>query len=431
MRVLLIQSKHTVGEPVLPLGLLYVATSLTNHDHEVRILDMNITNDHFADVRKLIRSFEPEIIGVGIRNIDNQQYFAYRSFFEPFLTLVSALKNTSPTSIILAGGSGFSIFAHEFMKRVPALDYGVLNEGEETMPELLDNLDAPGSVRGIFYRRDDTIRFTGARAHIDFANMSAPRRDMVDLTPYLDYPFSIGVQTKRGCPLTCAYCIYPYLQGAEIRMRPIESVVDELDELASKYGVRNFFFVDSVFNVPPLYARELLEKMLARGLNLRWRSYDNLKLIDAGYMKLAIEAGCDCIELSPDGISKSTLTALNKNFVKQDIERVCSIAKQIDDVKVNFCFFINGPGESVGNLINLFFFILRFRFISNKKVGSLIIHPIRIYPHTPLHTLAVEKGIIKEDDDLLIGPGFYNPAPLRYLLAILSPILRWLSSLLH
>lgn len=423
MRVLLVQSRteSKAGGLVFPLGLCYVATALMSHNHEVSIYDTNVSTNHIAELRKLIRNLEPEVIGVGLRNMDNSVSWNFRSFVEPFLDLVAMLKETAPASRILAGGAGFSIYARQLMERAPAIDYGIFTEGEEAMPELLDNLDQPKSVRGIFYRRNGTIHFTGAREPIDFANLPAPRRDTVDLTPYLEYPFSIGVQSKRGCPYKCAYCTYPYLQGAELRVRPVRAVLDELDEMVKKYGLRDFWFADSIFNVPPSYAREVLEGMIARGLSLRWRSYSNLKFVDEEYMKLARDAGCNYFEFSPDGISSSTLTALNKDITEQDIERVYSAAKHVDDVKVSFDFFINGPGESMGNLFRLILFIIRFKLILRKKGTFIMFHPIRIYPHTPLHTLALEKGMLQEDDDLL-GPVFYNPPPLRHILAGLFPI---------
>lgn len=424
MRVLLVQSKSTptMEQLTLPLGLCYVATALMNHNHEASIYDTNVSTEPVAELRKLIRNLEPEVIGVGLRNMDNGNAWHFRSFVEPFLDLVSMLKKAAPASKILAGGSGFSIYAWQLMERVPAIDYGIFTEGEEAMPELLDNLDQPQSVKGIFYRRNGTIHFTGAREPLDFANLPAPRRNMIDLTPYLEFPFSIGVQSKRGCPYKCAYCTYPYLQGAELRVRPVQAVLDELEELVKKYGLRDFWFVDSVFNVPQSHARDMLEGMLSRELSLRWHSYDNLKFVNGEYMKLARDAGCQGFELSADGISRSTLTALNKDFSEQDIERVYSAAKQIDDVKVTFNFFINGPGESVRNLFRLIFFIARCRFILRKKAGLLWIDLIRIYPHTPIHALALEKGMLRQDDDL-VEPVFYNPPPLRYLVRLV-PVVR-------
>jgi len=406
---------------VFPLGLCYVATALMNRNHEVTIYDANVSADPMAELGKLTRNLEPEIIGVGLRTIDNSSYWNYHYYVGQCFDLVSMLKEATPTSKILAGGPGFSIYPRQIMERATAIDYGIFNEGEESMPELLDNLDNPQSVGGIFYRHNDTIHFTGAREPIDFANLPAPRRDIVDLTPYLEHPFSIGVQTKRGCAFKCAYCTYPYLEGAELRLRPAHAVVDELENLSEEYGLQSFWFVDSIYNVPQSHARDICETMIVRGLNLRWQSYYNEKFSDREHMKLARDSGCDCFVFSPDGISRSTLAALNKNLNEQDIERVYSVSKQLGEVKVGFSFFVNGPGESLANLLRLVTFFSRLKLKLRSKVAFVGFALIRIYPNTHIHTLAIEKGLIKEDDDLM-KPVFYNPPPLCYILAILKRV---------
>lgn len=432
MRVLLVQSKSISRDEdlVLPIGLCYVATELINHGHEASIVDTNVDNGSAASLSKVIRNLEPDIIGVGLRNIDDPSFLSYHHFLEPFLELVTTLQQASPASRIIAGGSGFSLYAQKLMERVPALDYGIYNEGEEAMAELLDNLDQPQSVKGIFYRHNGSIQFTGLRKPIDFANSAAPRRDLLDLTPYLQYPHTIGIQAKRGCPFKCIYCSYPYLEGTKLRTRPAHAVLDEMDELVRNYGIRNFMFVDSVFNFPQSHTREILEGMLARGFNLQWQSFDNIKFIDEEYMKLAIEAGCGHFTFSPDGITGQTLDALKKEISEKDIERIYSAAKHIDHIKVSFCFFINGPGESIGNILRLTFFILRCLLVLRKNVTLPHIHTIRVYPHTQLHTLALEKGLVQQDDDLLM-PVFYNPPPLRYVLAILVPAVKLLTKVVR
>ena len=431
MRILLIQSKSKPKEesPILPLGLCYVATALSRHNHEVNIYDTNTSNDPIRELRESIKIHEPQVIGVGLRNIDTSRYTHHSNYVEPFNELISQLKEMAPGIKILAGGPGFSIYGMEIMKRVPTIDYGIFNEGEETIPELLNSLDQPQDVKGIFYRLNDTVQFTGAREPIDFRNLPAPKRDFLDLTPYLEHSFSIGVQTKRGCPFKCTYCTYPYLQGAELRIRPVHDVLDELEELVKKFSLRSFFFVDSIFNVPQSYTRELLEGMLERGINLRWRSYDEPKFADTEYMRLAKETGHDLFEFSPDGVSRSTLRGLDKVTTEQDIKRVYSIAKRTDDIKVIFSFFINSPGESIGNIFRLFLFVLRCKLFLRKKLDGTHVHLIRIYPNTKLHALALDKGLLRRDDDL-IRPVFYNPPPLRYILVILFPIARRIRSVL-
>jgi radical SAM superfamily enzyme YgiQ (UPF0313 family) len=421
----------------MPLGLCYLATALARDNHEINIYDTNIGNNPIPGLKRLLRISEPDIIGIGLRNIDTGNYKRRDHFVQPFSEMVSIIKEAAPESKIIAGGPGFSIYGRQLMERLPDIDYGIFCEGEETVPDLLNNLDGPQSVKGIFLRNNGTVLFTGAREPIDFARFPAPRRDFLDLGPYLEHSYSIGIQTKRGCHFSCVYCTYPFLQGTEVRMRSPDGVLDELEGLVREHNLRSFFFVDSIFNTPQSHAREILEGMMARGIELQWRGFDELKYFDMEYFKLAKAAGCRDFEFSPDGISRSTLARLNKLTTPGDIERGYSIFRKNDDVRVTFSFFINGPGESLTNIFRLIFFKIRCKLFLVKKLNAAYVFLIRIYPNTHIYSLALEKGFLKPDDDI-IRSVFYNPPPLKYILNVLMPtigksrsVFRVLKRLIH
>ena len=100
MRVLLVQSKSKQEDdkPVLPLGLCYLATALTGHNHEIDIYDTNTSTNPISELKRLIRSSEPEIIGVGLRNIDTSRYADDYNYVQPFAELVSIIKEGSSFS---------------------------------------------------------------------------------------------------------------------------------------------------------------------------------------------------------------------------------------------------------------------------------------------------------------------------------------------
>jgi anaerobic magnesium-protoporphyrin IX monomethyl ester cyclase len=424
VRVLLVQAKSIIADwsPSLPLGLCYIGTALADSGHKVNIYDTNINSAPIPELKRLIRSDEPDIIGVSLRNVDTSIYTHPADYVQPFDELLAAIKEAAPGARIIAGGAGFSIFARRLMERRHEIDFGVFNEGEETLPELLNNLDRPKSVKGLFLRSNGAVLFTGNRKPVDFASLPAPRRDFLDLAPYLKYTSSIGVQTKRGCPFKCVYCTYPYLQGANIRMRPPKAILDEVEGLVREYGIKSFFFVDSIFNVPPKHAREIMEGMLERGFNLNWECFDELKYFNEDYFKLAKASGHRQFDFSPDGVSRSTLTSLNKSTSPEDIERGFSILKKNKGAIASFSFFINGPGESLGSLFRLCLFLIRTKLFLRRKHYATPVLLIRIYPNTPIYSLALDKGLIKPDDDL-IEAVYYNPAPLKYILKVIIPFI--------
>ena len=142
MKVMLIQAYLGRKElPVFPLGLAMLAAVLPGHD--VKIFDPNVSDDPYNDLKTSLAQFQPEVVGISLRNIDNQQgidFFYYFKTMEPTLKII---KETCPQCAIAIGGAGYSMFADKIMRRLDKVDFGVYLEGEESFPELLDNLRSP------------------------------------------------------------------------------------------------------------------------------------------------------------------------------------------------------------------------------------------------------------------------------------------------
>ncbi len=156
MRILLIQSYSPhIEEVVFPLGLCYIATALINHGHEVTVYDPNVHIDPLGELKDIAQTSQPEIIGIGLRNIDNSSYWNFFSYLDTFFETVSLVRKEIPRGKILAGGPGFSIYARRIMERVEAIDYGIFAEGE------VDRSPTGTGVSGrlaIHYRRGEITR---------------------------------------------------------------------------------------------------------------------------------------------------------------------------------------------------------------------------------------------------------------------------------
>ena len=212
---------------VYPLGISYVASVLG--EHNVALFDPNTAKDHSGELSSLIEKIKPDVIGLSIRVLINLQ--KNKDILASIRSYVQYIKALSPHSTICAGGSGFSLYACKIMKEIEDIDFGVFLSGEQSFLELLDHLDSPEKVKGIYYRKNGVVFFSGEREKTNFGNFFIPRRDLLDLKKYDPYPFSIGVRTKIGCGFHCIHCNYIFLNGNSLYLRPPEEVVDEIEQL--------------------------------------------------------------------------------------------------------------------------------------------------------------------------------------------------------
>ncbi len=420
MKILLVQSYLGRKEPVVfPLGLCNLATALAG-GHDVKVLDMNICERPFEELEKILASFAPGLVGISVRNIDSVTYndiFYYYKMLNPTLELI---RRAAPGTRTVVGGSGFSLYAEKIMRRNPLIDFGIFLEAEDSLPELVARLDSPAEVKGTFFRSGADVIFTGARGPVDFAALPMTRRDFLPVERYFRTPFSMGIETKRGCSLRCAYCTYPFLNGSSYRLRPPDKVAAEVEYLARELKAPNFIFVDSVFNLPLDHARSIISALIARKTKTPWLAWYNEKNLEMDFMKVAIDAGCIGFSFSPDGLTDVTLRGLDKNLTEADVMRGYELVNSLKGATGGYNFFVNPPGQDFKGLIKLLLFYFRTRVLRRGKFKSFGLNYPRIEPDTALFKRAVADGLIGKDTDLLpdderdLKKLFFEPRTNRY-----------------
>lgn len=422
MRVLLVQAFTALDmELVYPLGLAYLAAHLD--EHEVEIFDVNLFREApYEALEQKLKAFGPDVVGISLRNMKVGMPHLHTDDFEPQAKAIELIKRVCPTVKVVAGGTAFSLYSETFMKRLPQIDIGLWGEGEHRFRALLDTLDHPETIKGIYYRKPDgSVAFTGTPPGEDWKNLKHPRRDLVPAEPYLQSSFvSVGVQAKRGCSLHCIHCSDTYLLGHRVRMRDPQDVVDEIEVLNKEYGVRQMFMCDQIFNIPPSHAIAICQEIVARKLEIQWSAWFNehKNTLPDDLMVWLKKAGCGLLSFSPDHVDDRMLKNLDKNFRHEDMLYTVQVAKK-HHMDVEYSFFLNSPGEDARSL----WAILKFLAHARMELGPqlrlftlLMMQPIRIYPHTRLHKLAVETGLIDPSHELVEGQ-FWNPGWLQQAVA--------------
>ena len=421
MRILLVQAFTALDmELVYPIGLTYLAAHLEGHD--IRIFDVNVfaKDRPFERLEQELREFDPDVVGISLRNIKVAKPGSHEDDFAPQQRTIELVRRVCPNTFTVAGGTAFSLYAEEFMKRLPGLDCGVWGEAEVRFPQLIEKRATPWEVPGVYYRTDGQLKYSGPPPTLDFKSLKHPRRELVDAAPYVASSFvSVGIQAKRGCALHCIHCSDTYLLGHALRKRPAKDVVDEIEELVAS-GVRQFFFCDQIFNIPPTHAIDICKEIVDRKLDVQWSAWFNEHrntLPDELIIWLK-KAGCGLLSFSPDHVDDRMLKNLDKNFRYVDMVYTYQIAKKYD-MDVEYSFFLNSPGEDARSLFTIFKFLAeaKLHLGPNLRLFTLLMmQPIRLYPHTRLAELARETGLVDKDHSLIEGQ-FWNPGALSYAVA--------------
>jgi radical SAM superfamily enzyme YgiQ (UPF0313 family) len=358
-------------DPVYPLGASIIGTAARRAGFEVTWFDALRHENPLHALSEEIKSVDPLVFLISIRNIDSNAFPQHEHFFEDNLKIVDLCRELSSAKIVI-GGSGFSIMPEAFMNYLK-VDIGVVGEGESAIESILKNLEKGEPCEEII------------QAQRSVGTFACPDRFLFDADWYYAQGGVANVQTKRGCELGCVYCTYPLLEGRAVRAAEPGAVADEMESM-TRGGIRDFFFVDAVFNRPEAHAAALCEEIVRRGLDVSFTGYftpiSKLPELPA----LLKRAGCNAIEWGTDSLSDPVLDSIGKGF---GVDDVMDCSEKISRQGIPQChnLILGGPGEtektmeeSIANLDKI------------DPTAVIVTIGLRVYPGTLLELMAAKKG---------------------------------------
>jgi anaerobic magnesium-protoporphyrin IX monomethyl ester cyclase len=341
------EREDVLGTTKPPLTLALLASLLRNTGCEVRLIDATAAKLSIDDVIARLdqESFAPTLI----------VFPTTTPTLDADVAAISRLKERYRAPIFCFGPHASTTPA-ESMERAPLVDGMFVGEPEDAVMQVaaLDSLDRLGDVTSLTYRTSAGV--VPHREHGKFAGFlqaPAPAWDLLSLADYslpmVNQPYVL-VETSRGCPYSCDFCVAPIHQGHKFRERSAKVLVDEIERNHRTLGV-NFFYLwgDTVtLNVKSFTA--FCDELIARQLPIRW--FGNARadnLTDPAFVHRLRRAGCWMLALGIESESEDVRKDMAKRLERQKIQ---SAFRNMRDAGIkSFAFFIFGyPGESARTL---------------------------------------------------------------------------------
>lgn len=396
MRVLLLSPNRLIAPyPVYPLGLDYVAASLSSV-HQVKIADLHVIDN--TGLAALIDDFTPEIIGIACRNIDNTDATDSLFLLQEYRDLVLWLREQS-SAVIVCGGCGFTIMP-ERIAAFLEVDYGVVGEGERfalLVDALAAHNDDPMTVAGVFSRGSRAVQPPPWQGPLQRRLPAADEQSGF----YVRNGGMLNLQSKRGCSFSCLYCPYPRIEGGIHRL--VEP--DEVARIAlglQAAGARYLFITDSAFNSDVQHSLAVARALQRHGLTIPWGGFFAPIALPPEYFEVMAASGCRHVEFGTESMSASMLRTYRKPFRPAEVIEAHRQARAAG-LHVAHYFLLGGPGESVATVDETLDALEQL-----KKTVFFFFVGIRIYPGTGLYDRSLTEGKIDEKTDLL-PPVFYQP----------------------
>lgn len=306
---------------------------------EIIIIDAKLERLNFEDTLNKIAGFQPDIVG----------FTAFTNEIKPAAYLAHKIKHLDENIITLVGGVHVTAIPKQTMLEFPAFDVAVVGEGESPLKELCLFYLRKGkhtlqAIKGLCYRQNGEIVFTGhAERILDLDSLPIPAWDM--FKPAKTY----FIQTLRGCPFNCQFCMNP--NGQVARKRAVDLVIAELNYLIDTFSPQHISFGDELFSVDMKRTHELLDQMIIHriGDKVKWDVQTHVKFVDQEMFYKFKKAKVQRVEIGVETGDAEIMKNMGKGISMSKIQEAYTYAKNAG-VSIGTFFIIGQPNESLQSI---------------------------------------------------------------------------------
>lgn len=291
-------------------GYLRERVELTD---SVKVLDAKFDKLSFQKTIEEILKVNPNVVGLT----------AMTNEIKSAALVAKAIKEKDSSIVTVIGGVHVTALPEETMREFPEFDYGILGEGEGTFLNLINSLKQGSEIHinGVCYLDKKN------KSHFHSFGQSKPVEQQDSISPAWDLfkpAKEYMLQSARGCPFTCNFCMNP--GGRVVRSRSVKITLDEIQYLVETMKPESIYFGDEIFTINKKRAMEICDGLIERGLHkkMTWWCQTHVNTLDDELAARMKESGCRLvglgIETGDDNIFKQMGKGINTKKVKQTIE---------------------------------------------------------------------------------------------------------------
>lgn len=390
----------------IPIGFLYMAGVLEKKGFEVKILDCPLYYKLRREINKdtvkiglfpeqiedFVREFKPDIVGVSC---------SFSMFESDTFEIIDLIKKIKKKILVIVGGAHASSNP-EFVLRNKKVDMIVIGEGELTILEIAERVKARKNLRNIKgtalivnkkYNRNKPRKF------IENLDELEPAWHLIDFKKYFEHPDnssvsirgpSVNLITSRGCPGICAFCGVHTVWGRRWRAMSPNKVVNQIEYLYNKHGVRHFRINDDNLTLDKKRIISICNEIIKRKLDIKWDTPSGVALwtldeevLDAmkksGYYRITfgIESGC-----------KESLEYIGKNIDLEKTSKLIDYCHKIGLWVASF-FIIGLPFEKKEHIDKT------VNYIINSTINFPFVFVAQPYPGTRMYDDFLKLGLLE------------------------------------
>lgn len=405
------------GTIYYPIWLCYVAGTLEEEGHDVKIIDSCAYKYDLKKTLQLIVEFKPDLAVLDTST---------PSIYSDIATGIEIKKNL-PNCFVVLMGTHPTALPEETLKLNTAIDAIAVGEADYTIRELAKQISEANVAKfqeDFSYRQNVLSLIEGLAYTIVNTVYVNRKRDFIknlDKLPFVsrvyekhldprkyffaacDYP-EIQIMTSRGCIAKCSFCVYPQtIHGWKYRMRSPENIADEFRWIVENMPeIREIGIEDDTFTGNQKRVIAFCEEIMARNVKIKW--YCNVR-VDLKYetMKWMRKAGCVLVTVGYESANQKILDNINKKITREMILEFSKNTKKAG-LLVHGCFMAGNRGDTRETLRESLKLSLKL------MDDTMQFFPLMVYPGTADYEWARESGLMtaKSYSDYVTEDGNHN-----------------------
>lgn len=351
-----------------PLGLFYLSAMFKEKNNiNIQIFDMHhhclqmSLRGEFVDWENIIddtiKKYKPDLIGLSSM---------FGASFSTTKFVGERIKKYYKDVIVVCGGVHITGLTNANDKNLQFADFICMNESEYHFLWLVDYLNNErDTLTGVVVNNKALLRNEadlqpGSHVVQDLDTLPIPDFGAVDLKNYYKYGILSGaqmigydtplatMQTVRGCIARCSFCSVRSFNGMGVRMHSSKRVLQEIDLLYNKIGIRHVDFVDDDFTHDKQRVMEITDGLIARNYNFTWSVANGVRLgsLDEELLKNMALSGCTYLSFGIESGDDEILYRMKKPLTLKILEEKAKLLDKCPSIYYRANFITDYPGET-------------------------------------------------------------------------------------
>lgn len=407
MKVLLLNPLNPDPPPAYfgpPYGLSLLGAVLKARGVAVvgRDYDRFTADAMLADAAALVAAERPDLVGVSCQSSNRGAVSV----------LVRALKARSQGLRVVVGGA-FATSDPEVVLRRTGADWVAVGDGEETLPELVADLEMGGDGRGIaglvWSEGGEPVR---ARERAQFRALDSlpdPDFDLFDAAASLArfrrpraeelagpvtaagrrclaMHSAIMVLSSRGCVYRCVFCPMSTFKGKP-RLHSPAYFVRQVAGMARRYRWRDFVFGDNFFTRDRERVLEICALLRREAPGIQWICMTRADAMDPELARAMAAAGCREISYGVESGSPRVQKAIGKRLDLSLVPAAFAATREAG-MQAVLMLMVGNPGDDLESARET------ADFLRGVEPDRVLVHKTKVYPGTGIHATATAAGVV-------------------------------------